>query len=78
MDGSRPSASGMNANENWADLSEVVELWVRGEEESPGCGDAESSLAPQFVKLVTSSVPSALDSPSEFSDSLTRVCCSRA
>ena len=57
-------------------MSEVGELWVRGEEESTGFGDAESSPAPRLVKLVTSSVPSALDSLSEFSDSLTRVCCS--
>ena len=40
-------------------------------------GDAELSTSPQFVKLVTITTPSTLDSLSEFSDSLTWVCCSR-
>ena len=57
-------------------MSEVGELWVRGEEASQGFGDAESSHAPQFVKLITSAALSALNSLSEFSDSLTWVCCS--
>ena len=59
-------------------MSEVGELWVRGEEESPGCGDAELSTDHRLVKLVTITAPSTLDSPSEFSDSLTSVCCFRA
>ena len=58
-------------------MSEVGALLVRGEETSRGCGDAESSHAPQFVMNFTSVEPSTLDSLSEFSDSLTWVCCSR-
>lgn len=37
-------------------------------------GDAESSHAPQFVKLIASALLSALDSLSENSDILALVC----
>lgn len=57
-------------------MSEVHELWVRREEASQWCGNAESSPDYQLVMGFTSAVPPALDSSSEFSDSLSWVCCS--
>ena len=57
-------------------MSEVGELWGRGEEASQGFGDAESSPDHRLVMSFTIDAPSALNSLSEFSDSLTWVCCS--